>query len=252
MGSSILNRPIVKYGYVAVSLFGLCLGIFSFFKKNSPRIAYTIQSQIPLLNFNIEQPFFHFFVDSLDIASSEENISLFILEVKNTGSNHLRVNDYDDGKFGLILENGVLLGEPEFVSSNTSHIKEKYLDFDNVSTDHFLDIPRISLDKNDFYSISFLVLHNKSDSPILLPTGKIIGQKELLVSPPKETTVWSQLMEGDRKFLVMFIGTFCFIGVMFFLLSLYLIFSKQELRITQREENLMFFDHPNKQHESTT
>lgn len=85
----------------------------SFFYQKSCKLEYEILSNTSILNKTVELSSIKIIVDSVDVQQSNSNISIIELLVSNRGKNHLRRDDYDNSKFGLLIQNGTLLEKPE-------------------------------------------------------------------------------------------------------------------------------------------
>lgn len=68
-----------------------------------------------------------------------------------------------------------------------------------ICAGNYCEVPRISLDINEWYTISFAVIHSNDVVPRLNPVGKVIGQKEInIVELTSQTdSFWGKLFYGD-------------------------------------------------------
>lgn len=223
-----MDSPYTKLflAIIAILSFGL------WFIKHEPKIGYSIQSEIKLINPSIDYCPIHIYIDSIDASALNKNITSYVVEVKNVGSGHLRVTDYDEGKFGLRVENGTILGGPMLVSSSINYIEERFRAARPSADSVFIEIPRISLDKQNGYNVSFLVLHDNDVTPSLSPVGKIIGQSRIFIRYDYKESIWPLLVQGDRIYILMFVAVFCLGGLFLFLLSIVSILKKSFVSIT--------------------
>lgn len=176
------DKPWIKNAGLLLAFISFSVTIYvSFFYQKSYKLEYEILSNTSILNKNVELSSLSIIVDSVNIQKSNLNISIIELCVSNKGKNHLRRNDYDEGDFGIMLENAILIEEPEFMYGSTSHIRNCLVKHNFWKDSSFVNIPIIPLDSHDFYNIKMVILHDSYDSVDLIPYGKIIGQKEILV-----------------------------------------------------------------------
>lgn len=194
------DKPWIKNSAWAIAVISLIVTVYvSFFYQKSCKLEYEILSNTSILNKNVELSSIKIIVDSVDVQQSNSNISIIELLVSNRGKNHLRRDDYDNSKFGLLIQNGTLLEKPEPLSASTTHLRNciNEYSFNNDST--FLNIPTLPLDSKDFYKLKLVILHDNNHSLSFIPCGKIIGQKEILVidSINVEESFLSKVLQGS-------------------------------------------------------
>lgn len=163
-------------------MFGIGWGIFQTYHVKNPYLQYEIVSQVELFNKTDDLSKITLLMDTIDVLKDNQNIAYYVIKVQNVGNQHLRADDYDDGAFGIAINNGIIIQEINLVDASTQHISDRYKELQSSFSNCFVNIPRISLDRNDWYSISIAVIHNDDVSPALVPVGKIIGQKEIIVT----------------------------------------------------------------------
>ena len=179
---SLIDSKPTKWVLAIVAFISCGWSLFQSFHTKSPRLQYEIVSQVKLFNEAKNLSKIQLLVDTVDIIREGQNISYYVLMIHNIGNQHLRWNDYDEGRFGIVVNNGNILQEVNFVEASSPHIEERFRESQTPSTNNFIFIPSVSLDKNEWYSISFSVIHRDDSLPSLMPVGKIIGQEQILVS----------------------------------------------------------------------
>ena len=176
------DKPWIKNSAWAIAVISLAVTIYvSFFYQKSCRLEYEILSNTSVLNKNVELSSIRIIVDSVDVQQSNSNISIIELLVSNSGKNHLRREDYDSSKFGLLIHGGTLLEKPELLSASTTHIRNCVNEYNFYHDSTFVNVPILPLDSKDFYKLKLVVLHDNNQSLSFIPYGKIIGQKEIYV-----------------------------------------------------------------------
>lgn len=151
------------------------------------------------MNKNVELSSIKIIVDSVDVQQSNANISIVDLLVSNRGKDHLRRDDYDNSKFGLLIQNATLLEKPELVSVSTTYLRNCISEYSFSYDSTFLNIPTLPLDSKDYYKLKLVLLHDNNHSLSFIPYGKIIGQKEILVidSIDVEESFLSKVLQGS-------------------------------------------------------
>ncbi len=195
-----IDRPFAKWTLGIITIAAFLWGLFQTFRVKEPELRYEIVSQVNLFNNTYDLSEVHLLVDTIDVLRDNKSISLFMLKIHNVGSNHLRSLDYDEGEFGLFVKNGDIIQGPSFEESSNEHIEERYMSFIHSPSPLFMEVPPISLDRGDWYTVSFYVIHDSGVEPYLTPVGKIIGQRQIeVVSMGKnkeDDPFWSRVLGG--------------------------------------------------------
>lgn len=193
------DKPWIKNSAWAIAVISLIVTVYvSFFYQKSCKLEYEILSNTSILNKNVELSSIKIIVDSVDVQQSNANISIVELLVSNRGKDHLRRDDYDNSKFGLLIQNATLLEKPELVSASTTYLRNCISEYSFSYDSTFLNIPTLPLDSKDYYKLKLVLLHDNNHSLSFIPYGKIIGQKEILVidSIDLEESFLSKVLQG--------------------------------------------------------
>lgn len=194
------DKPWIKNSAWAIAVISLIVTVYvSFFYQKSCKLEYEILSNTSILNKNVELSSIKIIVDSVDVQQSNANISIIELLVSNRGKDHLRRDDYDNSKFGLLIQNATLLEKPELVSASTTYLRNCINEYSFSYDSTFLNIPTLPLDSKDYYKLKLVLLHDNNHSLSFIPYGKIIGQKEILVidSIDVEESFLSKVLQGS-------------------------------------------------------
>jgi len=194
------DKPWIKNSAWAIAVISLIVTVYvSFFYQKSCKLEYEILSNTSILNKNVELSSIKIIVDSVDVQQSNSNISIIELLVSNRGKNHLSRDDYDNSKFGLLIQNATLLEKPELVSASTTYLRNCISEYSFSYDSTFLNIPTLPLDSKDYYKLKLVLLHDNNHSLSFIPYGKIIGQKEILVidSIDLEESFLSKVLQGS-------------------------------------------------------
>lgn len=178
-----------------VGILGLFVSIyFAVFDEDTPELKYEIISSNNFINNKESASFLRILLnDTLDVQKSHLNISIYNIKVENKGSSHIKYSDYDEGLFGLKIKDGTILESANVSEASTEHLKGLLLQNDCINDSvikdsTFISIPRLSLDKGDYYILHIVLLHSENSIPEFIPEGKIIGQKIIEIESSKEQT----------------------------------------------------------------
>lgn len=214
----LVDSPVVKWLMIIITIFSFGWGLYQAFHVKNPKLQYEVVSQVNIVNKTEDMSSIRLLVDSIDVLATDKNISYFVLKVSNTGNQHLRENDYDSGRFGLQINGGEIMQEPLLYHACNSHIEERFYDQLLTSTDNLIEIPRISLDIDDWYTISFSVIHDNSVNPTFDSVGKVIGQRDIQIlsshSDENEESIWRLLFKGNLMVNVLRLLVFTVIGLL--------------------------------------
>lgn len=186
--ASLIDRPLAKWILAIATILSTSWGLFQTFHVKNPKLQYEVLSQARLFNKTEDLSSFKLYVDTIDVLKGNQNISFYVIKIQNVGSQHLRRNDYDEGSFGLIVNDGNILQKVDFVESSAQYIEDSYKKCQSSSTEEFVGIPKITLDRKEWYTISFSIIHNDDSIPSFHPVGKIVGQKDISVIPYSQET----------------------------------------------------------------
>ncbi len=177
-----INNSLVQIIVILLTIIGTVIGIISYFHNNEPNLEYEIVSRTQIFDATQKISSLTVFFDSLDVQKNNLNISVFTVKVLNNGQ-HVNPNLYDGGDFGLKIKNGSIIEKPSIVKTATAHIQDRleshFISYNNDSI--YVSIPKIALDKDEYYIIKIGVIHNNDSIPELFCVGKIVGQKQIYI-----------------------------------------------------------------------
>lgn len=192
------NKILTWIGTIA-TVIGLIVTIIVSTKKSYPKLEYDIVSAIDFFNNPESVPYIKMFIeDTIDVQENHYNITAYSIKVENKGTKHIKYSDYDEGFFGLKVDNGSLLDAPVLLSASDTHIEDIFC-IDSIAKGSCeINIPHISLDADNYYIIKIVLLHNVDSIPKFYPKGKITGQKSIQINETQKTTTtfWSEVFSG--------------------------------------------------------
>lgn len=228
------DKPWAKNLGWVIAVISLCLTVYtSFFFQKSSCLEYEIVSNTSILNENVELSSIRIMVDSVDVKQNNANVSIVEIKVANTGRSHLRREDYDRSEFGLKVENGYMIGCPEFTASSSDHLRICVKSHDFISDSSFINMPVLPLDSKDFYQLRCVFLHGNDADIGFIPYGKIIGQRDIKVidSAVTEESFMSKLLYGN-----FWIHLLRFVVYLMLLVSVIMVFSSIDDAIDKRKK----------------
>lgn len=119
---NILERGWAKWTLSLITIISFVWGIFVTFHVKSPKLLYEIQSCVKLYNQVKNLTSVRLLIDTIDVLSLDQNISFYTISIKNSGNQNLRSSDYDEGIFGICVEDASVLGGASISSACNSHI----------------------------------------------------------------------------------------------------------------------------------
>ena len=165
--TSILDSSFMKWVAFIFATIGVVWIFYdNFVKKNCANFEYEILSETSIFNNQEDISLLRIFIDSLDVQKSHANISFFTIKITNNGDKHISTESYDSGNFGLNLHNGFVIEPPVLISASTEYLQRKINpDLLKLRDSAFIEIPRTSLDIDDYYIIKFGMLHHNDSIP---------------------------------------------------------------------------------------
>lgn len=120
-----------------------------------------------------------------DIQKSGQNIRVVTLAITNTGSKNIVQGDYDqDLKFGFTFPNGLIVGAPRLLHADSKYLKDNLLV--GPLNDSGVELKKVILEKGQSATFELLVLQDRDTSLVVLPLGKISGQRAIWVRDMRE------------------------------------------------------------------
>lgn len=193
-------KKIIRSIGASITIVGTVISIAVYFGDPNPKLGYKIMSQALYFNNSQTISIKKVYYDSLDVQKNNLNISVYTVMVVNEGE-HMAPSDYDDGDFGLTVQNGRVIETLSIGETATEHIKTRLEDyFRSYKNDSAaIHIPKMALDKDEYYVIKFEVIHSNNSYPKLSCIGKIVGQKQIdIQSIDDEESMLSAPFKGSR------------------------------------------------------
>ncbi len=196
---------------MVLGIIGISLTVYINFFKPGKSLEIKVNSITNLLDIKDNNIGLKVFIrDSIQIDQQELNISIYQIEVKNSGDENIKVNDFDsDIDLGFSIKSGEILNDPVVVNSSD------YEYFSNAiktsSADKIVFNKKI-FDSNNYFQVKFFVLHQKNEIPMIKSFGRISGQGAIPVIFNASTTLEKQKDKERTSKLVLISFFFTLLG----------------------------------------
>jgi len=190
--------------YALGLLTGLIFGFLSvytdFYRSTSPQIQFDILSNTTVVDLKENINKIDILYDSTSILSKRETLSLITLKITNNGNSNVLKNYYDNQfPLGFVVDNGIILEKPTLIQSSNDYLKESIGQV--LKNENKVKFTDFIFEKDDFFVLKILVLHNMDEHPEIIPEGKIAGVSKISIVKSylnKETrTFWQRIFEGS-------------------------------------------------------
>jgi hypothetical protein len=176
------SKPWLWYTVLS-GVFCVIASVYGLFDR-TPKLEMQVITKTPILNSQVGPSSLRVFVDSVEVQASDKELTALTLLVSNGGHSELRDTDFESTPFGLSVENGVFIDRPVFIQSTSDFISQRITDFyevDSSTSSNVQLLPKVSLDKNDSYTIRLFILSDNDQEYRLNPMGKIYGQRAISI-----------------------------------------------------------------------
>jgi len=139
-----------------------------------------------------------------DIKAHRKNLRIITITGVNNGGLDIRQEDYDRNlPWGLRVLNARVVEGPRLVDSNSEYVMAHL--GPTVVRDSLIEFNKIILDRGDYFTIQFEVLHEEDIEPRVEAVGKIvgIGTQPVIAATSPETapSFWRQVFLGNALVL---------------------------------------------------
>lgn len=212
------------FGLLTGLIFGLLSVYTDFFRSTNPQIQFDILSNTTVVDIKEDVGKIDILYDSTSILSNKQTLSLITLKIANEGNTDVLKNFYDSlFPLGFKIDNGIILEKPTLIQSSNNYIVQSInLKSKNQNEISFSDF---IFEKDEYFVLKILVLHNAREQPEIIPEGKVAGVKKIDVKKSylsKETkTFWQRVFDGSFLIHVTRFFTYLF-GFILFVLAIIL------------------------------
>ncbi len=173
------DRIIGKWILAIGTIFSFLFAIYMYLKKDAPNVELIIESESCLFNAEEQLSQVKVIVDSVDILSNDENVTIYSMRVENNGTKPVSLYDYDSGDIGVKVFNGRIIETPSLIEASSGYLIDKIKHEFVLREDSVIVLPHVILNVGDDYLLHFCVLHNNHVVPRFESFGQIVGQKRI-------------------------------------------------------------------------
>ena len=187
----------VNWTIVSVIL-ALLFGIFTVYVyyADAPNLTFDIINDANVFDVNKPLDELNISFQGDDIKKRNLNLRIISIKIENTGNTKILQNFYDKNViFGLQIDNGHII-ESRLIGSNSEYFKS-YLNFETIN--NTVEFPKLIFEKNKYFIVEILVLHDKNKIPNVTPLGKIAGidQIEIMKSYAETPSFFDSIVSGS-------------------------------------------------------
>ena len=247
---SIKNR-LGKVNWTIVSvILALFFGLFTVYVyyAEHPNITFDIVNNANVLDVHKPLSELNIYFQGEDIQQSNLNLRIISVKIENTGNVNILQNFYDvNDIFGLRIDNGQII-ESRLIYSNSEYLMSNL----NLKTvNNTLELSKPIFEKNKYFIVDILILHDKNEEPTIVPLGKIAGidRIELRKSYAEKQTFFDMVFSGSLSVHLIRLLIYLFICSVFLIFILLIASKIDTIRNNRRKHKrtllvnkLDFFD----------
>ena len=187
----------VNWTIVSVIL-ALLFGIFTVYVyyADAPNLTFDIINDANVFDVNKPLDELNISFQGDDIKKRNLNLRIISIKIENTGNTNILQNFYDENViFGLKIDNGHII-ESRLIDSNSEYLKS-YLNLETIN--NTVEFSKPIFEKNKYFVVELLVLHDKYEVPKITPLGKIAGIEKIDVikSYTESLTFFESVFSGS-------------------------------------------------------
>lgn len=193
-----IGKRILAVGTILSVVLGV-VSIWLYFYKEAPKLEVEILSANSLFSVNETVPQMQIRIDSVDLQKQNKNITIYSLRIANNGSKNISLYDFDTGDIGIRINGGSIIETPSITDCSSDYIVHKVDTALLRSTDFSIIIPQAIYNVDDYYTLHFFVLHDKTQSPAFESFGQIVGQKGIKIVNHNNANLnnWKRAFSGS-------------------------------------------------------
>lgn len=167
----ITEKNLAIAGIILAVVFGL-FTVYPFLYPEHPSVTFDIINDVNVLDVHKPLNELNIYFQGEDIQQKNLNLRVISIKIENTGTENILQNYYDENViFGLQIDNGHVI-EARLVDSNSKYLMSNL----KIRTiNNTIEFSKPIFERNNYFIVEILVLHDKNKMPILDPLGKIAG-----------------------------------------------------------------------------
>lgn len=162
-----------KWIWGIIVMLAVLSSFYQFVYEKRSDIFFQITSEADILNIHKPLKDLQILFQEDNIQEKKLNLRIYTIRVENIGQIDILQNHFDQNdNWGIKVEDARII-ETRFVDSNTEYIKNN-LSL-QIHEDNIVKLNKIIFDRDSYFIIEILVLHDINNPPHLYQIGKIAG-----------------------------------------------------------------------------
>lgn len=167
-------------GFMLAALFGALSLYTEFWKELTPSLEFEVLSNAPVLDVREKLPDLEVLYRSQEISKSGKTLSVLLVRAINRGSADLLSTYYDSkAPIGMDLSGGTLI-RADLSEASNEYLREAV---GIISKDSVVSFEPVILERDEWFTVKMLVLHDLTSQPEISAHGKVAGQHSIPVAP---------------------------------------------------------------------
>lgn len=173
MLTNFLRQKLLPVILAIATIGSFAFGIYAFNYEKKPNLKISEINDANVLNIYRNLNDLVIFFQNDDIQKLNQNLKLITLKFENDGNSDILPGYYDNNNvWGLSIPNCRII-EARLLKSNSEYILSNIKPI--IINENTLQLNKIIFEKRNYFTIELLVLHNKSNIPLINYIGKIAG-----------------------------------------------------------------------------
>lgn len=205
-----------KLVLAVIGVFVGVVGLYAVFHESRPIISVISINETNVLDVHKPLEGLTISFQGEDIEEENLNLRILTIRVENSGDVDILQNYYDrDDIWGIQVQNGEII-EVRLVDSNSDYIRSN-LNPTVIGEQNIVEFKKVIFEREKFFTLEILVLHEKDKLPEIMPIGKIAGIDKITVvkyqAGKAEQNFLAQLTSGNVgvhivRFIIYSVATF--------------------------------------------
>ena len=199
MSSNSMSTYIDKVNWsfvgVVIALLSVIFAVYVFYSEDL-NVTFDIVNDANVLDVHKPLSELNIYFQGEDIQQKNLNLRIISVKVENTGNVDILQNFYDENViFGLQIDDGHII-ELRLIDSNSEYLISN-LNLKIVN--NTVEFSKPILEKNKYFIVEILVLHDKNKGVTIVPLGKIAGIERMDVtkSYTERQTFFDAVLSGS-------------------------------------------------------
>ena len=143
-------------------------------------LSYEITSYTKVMDIYEDVSKLDIFYDGTNIKSEGKILTIVTLNIINNGRTSIDNNSYDEeNPLGFAVYNGIIVDNVQLIDASNEYLLNN-LKITQIESTKVI-FSKAIIEPDEFFKLKILILHEKSENPIISSEGKIVGIKNIQV-----------------------------------------------------------------------